>query len=752
MKKRVISIMLALVLLIGAAPSVFAAGTAFTDVAPGVWYEEAVNWAVEKGITSGVGEGLFAPEATCTRAQVVTFLWRSQGSPEPAAGKNPFIDVSKNDYFYKAVLWAVENGITAGVLPTRFGPHSPCTRAQVATFLWRSKGESEPAGGSNPFADVSEDDYFYKAVLWAVENGVTSGTSDSTFSPDSPCTRAQIVTFLHRADSESDGDNRIWMPVKVSYNGYAEGYGALNGYSVYYNYDSQGRIIGAHADNVVGSLSIEYADNGRPAFSEAKTSIMHQKYRWIYDDEGNVVAEFLDDIITFGSQTEYDDAGRVIREEYVDEGGGAVCYIYSYNEAGLISEVKQPRINLSGNTFEKLIESYTYDEQGRVTQFVEYTYTGTDTYDYTYSQDGLTVTAKVFSNAGGDANDKAYIVITEFDSNDRVISEKKTYYETHSSYEPYTEVEEAEETVYTYDAEGRLIHEKKVTGRKVLEDEFVFKDAAEIRETAYTYDERGELLSVISDIAAYDTRDYYNPVFVENFAKDEEYYSYNEAGEPVHSLVRNWNASKNEAGEYSLAISNEEESSWEYDAQGRLISNIVKKDYKEYNNPDIRKYTWNYDAQGRLIEESEETGNWFHRHIWEYDTQGRLIRDADLQGETDASTGAETLVQAEIYEYSYNDAGDLAAFAISDASGVIYSEVYSYDSEGRQTGTLINDNGAVIRTEIGYNVYGMPKEMITTYEAEGIVIRVDYSYAKQRGVPMDAMTLQLIENFESHLQ
>ena len=174
----------------------------FTDVEEGTWYTDAVLWAVEKGVTQGTSETTFSPTAGCTRGQVVTFLWRAAGSPEPEGAENPFTDVAEAAYFHKAVLWAVENGVTNGTGEGTFSPDSVCTRGQVVTFLWRAAGSPEPEGAENPFTDVAEADYFYKAVLWAVENGVTQGTSETAFSPANTCTRAHVVTFLHRAMGE----------------------------------------------------------------------------------------------------------------------------------------------------------------------------------------------------------------------------------------------------------------------------------------------------------------------------------------------------------------------------------------------------------------------------------------------------------------------------------------------------------------------------------------------------------------------
>lgn len=169
----------------------------FVDVADSAYYHDAVLWATEKGITSGTTGTTFSPDKICTRAQAVTFLWRAEGSPEPASANCPFTDVSADDYYYKAVLWAVEKGIVKGTSPTTFSPSATVTRSQSMTFLWRAAGETTSIS-ANPFADVSKDAYYYDAVLWAVQKDITKGTSDTAFSPDGGCTRAQIVTFLYR--------------------------------------------------------------------------------------------------------------------------------------------------------------------------------------------------------------------------------------------------------------------------------------------------------------------------------------------------------------------------------------------------------------------------------------------------------------------------------------------------------------------------------------------------------------------------
>ena len=169
----------------------------FVDVATGSYYEDAVDWAVENGITKGTDDTHFSPDGICTRAQAVTFLWRAAGSPKPEPCAMPFTDVPVGSYYYDAVLWAVENGITKGTSDTTFSPNMTCTRAQIVAFLWRSE-KSPAAGTANPFADVKSDAYYADAVLWAVKENITKGTTSTTFSPNVDCTRAQIVTFLWR--------------------------------------------------------------------------------------------------------------------------------------------------------------------------------------------------------------------------------------------------------------------------------------------------------------------------------------------------------------------------------------------------------------------------------------------------------------------------------------------------------------------------------------------------------------------------
>lgn len=170
---------------------------AFRDIDADSYYFTPVIWAVNNGITSGMDETHFSPDGLCNRAQVVTFLWRAAGRPIPTLAANPFQDVPKGCYYEQAVLWAYESGITRGTAARRFSPDLPCTRAQVVTFLHRSRGCPEPTGATS-FPDVDAGSFYHKAVLWAAQRGITTGMDGGFFRPELSCSRAQIVTFLYR--------------------------------------------------------------------------------------------------------------------------------------------------------------------------------------------------------------------------------------------------------------------------------------------------------------------------------------------------------------------------------------------------------------------------------------------------------------------------------------------------------------------------------------------------------------------------
>lgn len=169
----------------------------FEDVSPDAFYADPVEWAVKQKITSGISETQFGPNNACTRGQIVTLLWRAAGSPEPQTNSCQFVDITPRDYFYKAVLWAVENQITSGTDTTHFSPYAKCTRAQAITFIWRTEGKPTSENRAS-FSDVSPKSYYADAVSWGVEYGVTSGMGNNKFGSDETCTRGQIVTFIYR--------------------------------------------------------------------------------------------------------------------------------------------------------------------------------------------------------------------------------------------------------------------------------------------------------------------------------------------------------------------------------------------------------------------------------------------------------------------------------------------------------------------------------------------------------------------------
>ena len=171
----------------------------FEDVEESDYFYDAVRWAVEHGITEGTSDTTFAPKDYCSRGQVITFLWKAMGSPEPQSSSHPFTDVPEDAYYTKAVLWAAEQNIASGTSESTFSPNAPCARAQVMTFLWRAKNSPDVGRRVMSFTDVKADQYYYDPVCWAVKEGITAGTSDTTFDPDASCTRAQVVTFLWQA-------------------------------------------------------------------------------------------------------------------------------------------------------------------------------------------------------------------------------------------------------------------------------------------------------------------------------------------------------------------------------------------------------------------------------------------------------------------------------------------------------------------------------------------------------------------------
>ena len=212
MKKRLLSLALALTMCFTLTISASATSNKsnFTDVSANAYYADAVAWAVQEGITSGTSATTFSPDQTCTTAQILTFLWRSQNQPKPTI-QNPYSDVKSSDYYYKAALWAHEKGLVNG---TKFNGSTSCTRSATVTYLWKLAGS--PSAPAANFTDVPSNASYAKAVAWAVSEGITSGTSATTFGPSTTCTRGQIVTFLYRdlVDTASEGQGFAYYGLK----------------------------------------------------------------------------------------------------------------------------------------------------------------------------------------------------------------------------------------------------------------------------------------------------------------------------------------------------------------------------------------------------------------------------------------------------------------------------------------------------------------------------------------------------------
>ncbi|MBR1507632.1 MAG: S-layer homology domain-containing protein [Eubacterium sp.] len=218
MKRRIITIvtLFSILLVLWGGTGISSNASGFVDVPSGAFYYDAVNWAVANNITQGTDSTHFKPNSPCIRSQIVTFIWKAYGSPEPDTEVNPFVDIQNTDYYYKAVLWAVENDITSGMDATHFKPNKPCTRAQVVTFLWNAAGKPEPLSSYNSFSDVSINAMYFKAVRWAGEQDITYGTNATHFSPSNTCSRGQIVTFIYRAVSDQI-HHHDWVLSQESY-------------------------------------------------------------------------------------------------------------------------------------------------------------------------------------------------------------------------------------------------------------------------------------------------------------------------------------------------------------------------------------------------------------------------------------------------------------------------------------------------------------------------------------------------------
>ncbi|MBR5489916.1 MAG: S-layer homology domain-containing protein [Oscillospiraceae bacterium] len=753
MKKKLVAFMLAFVLVMGLALP--AAAASFTDVASGAWYEEAVNWAVENGITTGVGNGLFAPNAACTRGQVVTFLWRSQGEPAPQGGNNPFTDVKEGDYFYDAVLWAVENGITTGLSATEFGPNSPCNRAQVVTFLWRSKGEPTADVLENPFTDVKEGDYFYDAVLWAVEKGITTGISATAFGPGAACNRGQIVTFLYRTpgeDSPEEDDGMIWNISSVKYTGKMDGSDELiDIFNLIYEYDELGRVVGAYTDIGTGMLSVQYGENGRPALATIISEDLKTTYQYVYDINGNYMGKFEGNVLVDGIYYELDEQGRLTREDYMD-GSFNCSYRYTYNEAGLLATKENHSTGSHNST-----EYYTYDAQGRLTKELIQGVFMPDykkTTEYIYSDDGLTVTEKVLELSSSYIKEPCYTIVTVSDTAGNVVSKVKTeyllYYED-AEQEPFTKVWDKETWSYSYDSQNRLLREEYVaSGLVQAGPEAFYDERANTEVIEYTYGEGDLPIAKKTSKGSYSYSEISGYVFIDERSVVEESMSYNANGDIIASASKNYAYELGESGQPEYQLLNEGLGNYEYDAEGRLVRKLIESTSHTYSTTVSKtEYLWVYDSEGRLTEEVEDGDVNDFRKTWSYDEQGRLVKETDLFTIYNPWSDSTTVSSDRAYEYAYDEHGNVVSYKEYWMGYLGNYETYNYDSKNRLVSYETYTDGVLAKGSVKYNARNLVDTVTTYIAAQGITVTCKYNYEKKPDMAIDEITNDLLGLFDT---
>ena len=452
--KRLFGVLLALCLVFSLLPfGSLAAG--FVDVVPDAYYAYPVTWAVKHTpqITDGVDDTHFAPNATCTRDQVVTFLWRAMGEPAVSA-KNPFKDIAEKDYFYKAVLWAVEKGITDGTSDTTFSPKNACTRGQVVTFLWRALNKLEPQSKTSPFVDVKNlKDYFYTPVLWAVEWGVTDGTDDTHFSPAKTCTRGQIVTFLYRALSQRV--SLISKQTTVNPDGSQSGY--------IFTYDDHGN--NTLVTSLDGSKWEKHTFDANGNMIKRVDSLGNED-EYKYDDNGNVIIDDGEDV-----DVETDALGRVVKEthHYKDtDGNYDVVTVFKYDgDSDRLLEV------LDGDGHR--IAVFTYDDQGRRVKS-EY-----------YDEDGASPAYKSITEY--DKSGNIIHVRDEFNDDPPFWNDVRMEYDKDGLLVKETMTSSAGDKdvttyVYTFDSEGFIIKDVATTtmsfGKAVTTTEYTLFEIAKL--------------------------------------------------------------------------------------------------------------------------------------------------------------------------------------------------------------------------------------------------------------------------------
>ena len=437
----------------------YADSSEFEDVKdPSAYYYTPVYWAVERGITAGTSPTTFSPTRTCTRGQIVTFLWKALGSPEPTDWNNPFSDVSSGDYFYQPVLWAKENGVTAGTSATTFSPGNPCTRGQIVTFLWKALKSPEPTSYDNPFTDVSSGDYFYRPVLWAKENGVTSGTTATTFSPGKACTRGQAMTFLYKAMNISPGTSD---PSNKDITWSEQG---QYGQTLYYTdrYDENGLLVNRVMERKIGNdwLSTD-------------------TFTYVYSDN-NTKRTVTKDVITTG--------GDEIHQSYTE----------SYNAGS--GNWNKTEWSEQGQYGQTLYYTDKYDENDLVVNHVMERKIGndwlsTDTFTYVYSDNNTKRTVvKDVITSGGDEIHEIYLEIFNADNGlwertDGSEQEQEPSAQLSTLMEELSEIEENLEFVETGDVTDPAllsdIEEYNQTAQQINEKLAEYNQAVRNAKSAY---------------------------------------------------------------------------------------------------------------------------------------------------------------------------------------------------------------------------------------------------------------------------
>ncbi len=429
MSKKLISLLIVLCLALSLFP-LSAMAADFTDVASGAYYAEPVKWAVEHDpvITKGTTPTTFGPDEICTRAQVVTFLWRAMGAAKMYI-TNPFRDVPTTEYYYNSAVWAYDKAITKGTDETHFSPDLPCTRAQVATFLYRTLGQPASGVTTSPFADVKDPNaFYYNAVLWAYDKNVTAGTDDTHFSPDEPCTRAQIVTFLFRALEDqktslltrreeksgdkvvgeiytydahgnntrtTDLDGKSWEERTFDADGRTLTCKRSDGETVSYTYDAAGKVT-----------SEKHADFTVKLTTDAKGNVVTKEYLFTDETKNHTVTnsynakgellqaeDYAGETLLSREINAYDLAGKLDFHRVETWTDGKLSWSdtrYTYDDQGnLATEIT----NNSDGTSVEVKTTYTYDRslisqsQSTVTRTNAdgETTTETITVDYTYT-------------------------------------------------------------------------------------------------------------------------------------------------------------------------------------------------------------------------------------------------------------------------------------------------------------------------------------------------------------------------------